>query len=85
MEQETRKFAIAQAILLISSRQDITDKTKAVFDLADQIVKYIGVARKNEHVPFKPMTPIFSPPPTIKPKYPIHEVLCKSGSTEQTK
>lgn len=42
MEQETRKFAIAQAILLISSRQDITDKTKAVFDLADQIVDYIN-------------------------------------------
>lgn len=42
MEQETRKFAIAQAILLISSRQDITDKTKAVFDFAESILAWIN-------------------------------------------
>lgn len=42
MEQETRKFAIAQAILLISSRQDIRDKTKAVFDLANQIIVFLN-------------------------------------------
>lgn len=42
MEQETRKFAIDQAIKLISSRQDITDKTKAVFDLADDIISWVS-------------------------------------------
>ena len=46
MEQETRKFAIEQAIKLVSVRQDITDKTKAVFDLAEEIVKYIGEPTK---------------------------------------
>ena len=42
MEQETRKFAIEQAIKLVSVRQDITDKTKAVFDLAESILAWIN-------------------------------------------
>lgn len=41
MEQETRKFAIEQAIKLVSVRQDITDKTKAVFDLANDIIVFL--------------------------------------------
>ena len=47
MEQETRKFAIAQAILLISSRQDITDKTKAVFDLSQLILDWVNESNED--------------------------------------
>lgn len=40
MEQETRKFAIEQAILLIKDNGSVNNKTKAVFDLAEQILKW---------------------------------------------
>lgn len=59
MEQETRKFAIEQAIKLVSVRQDITDKTKAVFDLADDILKYVGQST----VPLNGSEINFSAPP----------------------
>lgn len=47
MEQETRKFAIEQAIKLISSRQDITDKTKAVFDLSQLILDWVNESNED--------------------------------------
>lgn len=47
MEQKTRKFAIEQAIKLISSRQDITDKTKAVFDLAQSILDWVNESNED--------------------------------------
>jgi len=50
MEQLTRKFAIEQAIKLVST-QNIEKKTKAVFDFADEIVKYIGEPTKVEQKP----------------------------------
>ena len=83
MEQETRKFAIEQAIKLISSRPDITDKTKAVFDLADQIIKYVGTAQNNDFIPFTPVAPIYNPSPSTAPYWqPPYEVTCVSGVTD---
>lgn len=47
MEQETRKFAIEQAIKLVSVRQDITDKTKAVFDLSQLILDWVNESNED--------------------------------------
>lgn len=59
MEQETRKFAIEQAIKLVSVRQDITDKTKAVFDLAESIISWVNKSDEDKtenaaHVSWRP-------------------------------
>jgi len=86
MSQETKKFAISEAIKLVCT-QNIENKTKAVFDLADQIIEYIGVEpeRKYEFPPFSPTTPIYCPPPiyapTAVPSYPSapFEVTCVVG------
>jgi len=49
MEQETRKFAIEQAVKLIGT-MPIDNKQKAVFDFADDIVKYIQPNQENTFV-----------------------------------
>lgn len=41
MEQETRKFAIQQAIVLVCA-SGVAQKEKAVFELADKIVDYVN-------------------------------------------
>ena len=54
--QVTKMFAIEQAIKLVSS-MEVTNKTKAVFDLADSIESYIGVTDEKEN-PFEDLEPI---------------------------
>ena len=44
MEQETRKFAIQQAIILVCA-SGVAQKEKAVFELADKILDYINWGR----------------------------------------
>lgn len=41
MEQETRRFAIEQAILLVRDDHRISNKTKAIFDIAEGLVRWI--------------------------------------------
>lgn len=38
---DTRKFAVQQAVKLVST-MSIENKTKAVFDLAEKIIQWIG-------------------------------------------
>lgn len=54
--QQIKMFAIEQAIKLVST-QSIENKTKAVFDLADDLVRYI-VEVKNKTDDFDELEPI---------------------------
>lgn len=84
METNLRLEAIKQAVLLVKDNDSIKNKNKAVFDLADEIIKWIGVEPvldlgTNPTMTF-PYRLYGDPCPCIRPPY---EVTCNVGTTDE--